>query len=69
MMTDCPNCASIGWVCENHRDRPWGDSSVSKDASECGAGASCPVCNVPAEGPARLPPGFTPDRDKDGWRH
>ncbi len=36
----CGNCAGEGWVCENHEDTSW-----SADGCECGAGASCPVCN------------------------
>jgi len=42
----CMNCDSLGWVCENHTDRPWGDGgSTRSDACACGAGAPCPVCN------------------------
>src|ERR1700733_5105679 len=54
-MTDCSNCGGMGWVGENHQDRPWGGLSVGKNACECGAGAPCPICNLPAEGTPRLP--------------
>ena len=67
-MTDvaCPICKGCGWVCENHPDMPW-----TKEGCECGAGMPCPTCN-PSDGeddPPRLPSGFKPVFDKDGWRH
>jgi len=35
-------CDSTGWVCEDHRDRPW----TGLFACGCGAaGAPCKVCN------------------------
>lgn len=42
----CRNCEGIEWVCENHKDRPWGGASTSSIACDCGAGAPCPVCNM-----------------------
>jgi hypothetical protein len=61
----CQRCDGCRWVCENHLDRPW----QGPRACDCGgAGAPCPICNVPDdEGAPRMPPGFSPD-DK-GWRH
>lgn len=41
----CMNCFGADWVCENHRDRPWGGMSSDLLACECGAGAPCPVCS------------------------
>ena len=59
----CQRCDGCRWVCENHLDRPW------QGPCDCGgAGAPCPLCNVPDDEDApRMPPGFSPD-DK-GWRH
>ena len=42
----CKQCGGTGWVCENHRDRPWGAVSHRPDACECGAGAPCGICNT-----------------------
>jgi hypothetical protein len=54
----CTNCDSTGWVCENHRDRPWDGVSGRLDACGCGAGAPCTKCNVcNADNPPRMPPG------------
>lgn len=44
-MKPCEVCDDTGWVCENHRDVPWGGVSSRADACECGAGAACDVCN------------------------
>jgi hypothetical protein len=44
MKPDCPICFGIGWVCENHPDRPWDDEL----GCTCGAGTPC-ECNS-AEG-------------------
>jgi hypothetical protein len=38
-------CAGIGWVCENHPDRPWAKPGEYSQACDCGAGAPCPACN------------------------
>ena len=27
---NCNRCDGTGWVCENHRDRPWGDMSQTQ---------------------------------------
>ncbi len=40
----CDVCDHTGWVCENHRELPWGEMSDDPDACSCGAGAPC-VCN------------------------
>lgn len=42
----CRVCAGVKWVCENHRDRPWGGLPSGSDACECGAGAPCGACNL-----------------------
>lgn len=54
-MTDnCPICKGEGWVCENHRDQPWGDG----DSCCGGAGSPCEWCNpCDAQTPPRMPPG------------
>ena len=63
----CVNCDDLGWVCENHPDRPWDGAR----ACTCGgAGAPCPACNAAGEGEVpRMPKGFQVEVDKDGWRH
>lgn len=40
---DCPYCLGLGWVCEEHTDRPWlkGDS----DNDCCGAPGMPCTCN------------------------
>lgn len=43
---ECKNCDSLGWVCENHPDRPWKDGGSDADnACACGAGMPCAICN------------------------
>jgi hypothetical protein len=37
----CPNCHGIGWVCENHPDKPWDDEI----GCTWGAGLPC-ECNT-----------------------
>ena len=61
MTEKCKHCDDVGWVCENHRDRPWADGGTDReDACACGAGAPCPRCNTPDdETPPRMPPGTT----------
>lgn len=63
----CKVCKDVGWVCENHPERPW----EGPEACKCdGAGAPCPACNIPSNGEApRLPALFRIEFDKDGWRH
>jgi len=39
----CNRCKDVGWVCENHLDKPW-DRDLP-EGCECGAGAPCPDCN------------------------
>ena len=45
---ECQVCRGFGWVCENHRDKPW-EGMLPK--SECcgGAGAPC-TCNPLSRG-------------------
>ncbi|MGK7059224.1 hypothetical protein AB4853_22425 [Bradyrhizobium sp. 1050_B9_N1_2] len=65
--TTCTKCDDLGWVGENHPDRPWD----GRRACTCGgAGAPCPACNAAGEGEVpRMPEGFRVEVDKDGWRH
>ncbi|MCP1768328.1 hypothetical protein ABIB94_008124 [Bradyrhizobium sp. JR7.2] len=67
MTASCTNCDDLGWVCENHPDRPW----EGPRACTCGgAGAPCLACNATGEGEgSRMPEGFQVEVDKDGWRH
>src|ERR1700745_625026 len=60
MQIECSLCDSTGWVCEDHRNLPWGDASSRPDACNCGgAGAPCPACNpCDREHPPRLPDGY-----------
>lgn len=51
----CDNCNDAGWVCENHRDRPWDATSNRADACGCGSGVPCPEC---------VPKGERPDSDR-----
>lgn len=42
---ECPTCRGVGWVCENHRDRPWrATNDFSLTACGCGTGVPC-QCN------------------------
>ena len=41
MNPNCPICRGIGWVCENHPEKPW-DPELG---CICGAGAPC-KCNA-----------------------
>lgn len=43
----CRTCDGTGWVCENHRDKPWNGVSYRFDACDCGLAAPCAVCNDP----------------------
>lgn len=57
----CARCADLGWVCENHLDRPWDDSKPG--GCTCGAGAPCPVRNPSSRGQVPfLPPVLELDR-------
>lgn len=48
----CETCDGVLWVCENHNDKPWGDTPL---ACDCGWGVAEPCdCNPFAD----LPPGF-----------
>jgi hypothetical protein len=38
----CNICQGIGWVCENHTDKPW-DETID-GGCQCGAGQPC-ECN------------------------
>jgi len=55
-MPKCTRCDDIGWVCENHTDKPW---HMGAGGCMCGAGAPCPACNVAnADNPPRDPSDF-----------
>jgi hypothetical protein len=41
MNENCLICLGVGWVCENHIDKPWCDDL----GCTCGAGLPC-ECNV-----------------------
>lgn len=60
----CTICDDVGWVCENHLDRPW----EGPRACGCGgAGALCPRCNVSAgDEPPRMPAGFRAETEGAG---
>jgi hypothetical protein len=45
MKPDCPVCQGIGWVCENHPDKPWD----GEKGCICGAGMPC-ICQGPRDG-------------------
>lgn len=69
MTGECSNCKGMGWVCENHNDRPWDESMAG--GCECGAGEPCKVCNpCDRENPPRPIAGTVEiwHRDK-GWVH
>lgn len=40
----CNNCDGMGWVCENHPNKPWDGISNRKNACGCGAGMPCGKC-------------------------
>jgi hypothetical protein len=62
-MTACPRCEDIGWVCEDHPERPWKDR-----APAAAAVPARPACNVPEQGAAqRMPEGFRIVFHTDGW--
>lgn len=55
---NCPYCKGEGWVCENHRKRPWNEGVSG--GCECGAGAPCKLCNQGTRNVApEMPPGYT----------
>ena len=44
----CKNCDSTGWVCEDHKNRPF--EGMSDNGCECGgAGMPCNECNSKLE--------------------
>ena len=46
-LPDCPFCRDARWVCQAHRDQPWG----IEGGCECGGpGVPCKYCN-PSGGP------------------
>jgi hypothetical protein len=66
----CPYCDGSGWVCEDHRTRPWEGCHLPRSCKCGGAGAPCVLCNEstgPEDRPA-LPPGFRVDIDDKGPR-
>ncbi len=46
-MPDCATCQDVGWVCEEHPDRPW--SERIENGCQCGARLPCPDCNPAAD--------------------
>jgi len=44
---DCGRCQDVGWVCEEHPDRPW--STKVDGGCQCAAGGPCPDCNPAAD--------------------
>jgi hypothetical protein len=56
----CPRCGGIGWVCEQHPDRPMFHDNCPGPGEPCS-------CNPPiGDEPPKLPPGFKIDYDKYG---
>lgn len=42
---DCQSCLGLGWVCEDHPNKPWHGSDLDDDPRSCrcqAAGALCP---------------------------
>lgn len=70
-MEKCTNCNDMGWVCENHTDKPWsGCTPPDMVSCGCGAGQPCHVCNPSDyDNPPKDPPGWRTGLDKDGYRH
>ena len=63
MPMKCAACEDIGWVCENHHDKP---SRPGPRGCECGAGMPCLACNQPKEGERpRMPADLIPRIDRD----
>jgi len=46
-VSDCATCQDVGWVCEEHPDRPW--SQKIESGCQCGARLPCPDCNPAAD--------------------
>jgi hypothetical protein len=46
-VSDCARCQDVGWVCEEHSDRPW--SEKTEGGCQCGARLPCPDCNPAAD--------------------
>jgi hypothetical protein len=44
---DCARCQDVGWVCEEHPERPW--SNKTEGGCQCGARMPCPDCNPAAD--------------------
>lgn len=63
----CKRCASTGWVCENHDDKPWDADELSCGCG--GAGMPCQECNVAPDGvmPRGLPSETIMWTAADGW--
>jgi hypothetical protein len=65
----CKVCGDARWVCEDHKDKPWGGASDRRDACHCGgAGMPCPGCNLSdRERKPKMPRGYTKVFGRDGW--
>ncbi len=46
-MPDCARCQDVGWVCEEHPDRPW--SEKIEGGCQCGTRMPCADCNPAAD--------------------
>jgi len=62
----CCQCDNLRWVCEAHRDLPWGEG---QRVCRCGApGEPCPACNrVDGDTVPEMPDGFIPDLENEDW--
>jgi hypothetical protein len=69
MSVECQICGGVRWVCENHRDKPWGDASDRRGACHCGSKLSCPACNPTQGQDPDMPRGYQPIIDQEGPRH
>ena len=65
----CRVCGNARWVCEDHKDKPWGGASHREDACHCGgAGMPCPACNLSdREHRPKMPEGYKEILGRDGW--
>jgi len=42
---ECVVCMGVGWVCENHIGKPWGEmKNIPNVSCDCGAGEPCHSC-------------------------
>ena len=70
-MPKCVRWDDIGWVCEDHPDKPWDGASDREDACHCGgAGLPCSMCNrTVGQQLPEMPPGYRTMIDTDGPKH